>query len=66
MTVYLWWKDRASATNGRWDRYIAVNSEEEALAQAHTDDGLEAFKITSDEDGDDVIHDAKAIQAKKK
>ena len=61
-TVYLWWKDGLPG-GGRWDRYAAYNSEDEALAQAATEDGLEAMKITSDEDGDDVLHDRKAIQA---
>jgi len=60
--VYLWWKDGAPG-GGRWDRYAAYNSEKEALAQANTQDGLEAMKITSDEEGDNVLHDRKAIEA---
>jgi hypothetical protein len=63
--TYLWWKDRA-ADGSRWDRYAAYNSEEEALAQANTEDGLEAVKITSDEEGDNVLHDRKAIEASAK
>lgn len=59
---YLWWKDGAPG-GGRWDRYAAYNSLEEALVQAHTEDGLEAVKITKDEDGDDVVHDRKSIEA---
>lgn len=64
-SVYLWWKDTLP-TGDRWNRYAHYNSVDEALAQAHTEDGLVAVKITKDEAGDDVVHDRKAIEAKKK
>lgn len=60
--VYLWWKD--TQPNGeRWNRYIHLNSEDEALEQAVTEDGMVALKITKDEEGDDVLHDKKSIDS---
>lgn len=63
MPYYLWWKDYSAHLGGRWDRYAAYSTEQEALDQAITDDGLVSLKITKDEDGDDVLHDRKAIEA---
>lgn len=64
---YLWWKDASTAVpGGRWDRYAAYNSLEEALTQAHAGDGLVAVKITKDEDGDDVVMNQKDIKAAEK